>query len=360
MRLNSLDTLRGLAALAVAVPHYFMIERVGGHLSESLAIVSVEVFFVLSGFVLAPQILFCLDDKFWSRFRIFLIRRWLRTLPPFVLAITAMAILTSNVFGIQYFKYITFTYNLLFLDESNNYFPIAWSLSVEEWYYIIFPAFIAATLALGVNTGWAIVGFLVLLLLSRFIGAAFDPDFWRTSREVVIYRLDSICFGFVCYIVLTNLPQLRRPQVIAGTAASLLISATLLVLLMESIYDNESVFARLIYFYVAMIFSVSLLVSFYFLEPLFKHRTLAAPTSWLGELSYDFYLFHIPVILVLDSAMPGNSYQKFLVYLFALAACSYGIRVWFERPILKIRPKYQEHQGDDETEFNLCNSEARS
>jgi peptidoglycan/LPS O-acetylase OafA/YrhL len=56
-RFASLDFLRGLAALAVAVPHYVTLNEAGQPVADAIAITAVEVFFVLSGFVLAPQIL---------------------------------------------------------------------------------------------------------------------------------------------------------------------------------------------------------------------------------------------------------------------------------------------------------------
>ena len=52
----SLDAVRGLAALGVAVPHYLMVRGIGGNAAEIVSILAVEVFFVLSGFVLGPQL----------------------------------------------------------------------------------------------------------------------------------------------------------------------------------------------------------------------------------------------------------------------------------------------------------------
>src|SRR6516165_2431039 len=55
-RSASLDFLRGGAAFAVAIPHYLTLNAPFQPLAEAFAIAAVEVFFVLSGFVLAPQI----------------------------------------------------------------------------------------------------------------------------------------------------------------------------------------------------------------------------------------------------------------------------------------------------------------
>src|SRR5207342_72621 len=62
-RSASLDFLRGVAAFAVAIPHYLTANAQFQPFAESFAIAGVEVFFVLSGFVLAPQIVDWVVDK---------------------------------------------------------------------------------------------------------------------------------------------------------------------------------------------------------------------------------------------------------------------------------------------------------
>jgi peptidoglycan/LPS O-acetylase OafA/YrhL len=53
-RIASLDLLRGLAAFAVAISHYLIFSSVTAAVPETISVLAVEVFFILSGFVLAP------------------------------------------------------------------------------------------------------------------------------------------------------------------------------------------------------------------------------------------------------------------------------------------------------------------
>jgi peptidoglycan/LPS O-acetylase OafA/YrhL len=87
-RIESLDLLRGLAALAVMVPHFFMYYHLneGSAIAEVTSITAVEVFFVLSGFVLGPLIVLCAQRKNWATLRTFLVRRWMRTVPSYLVA----------------------------------------------------------------------------------------------------------------------------------------------------------------------------------------------------------------------------------------------------------------------------------
>ena len=58
-------------------------------LAEVVSITAVEVFFVLSGFVLGPQIVLCARRRNWATLRTFLLRRWMRTIPSYLVALLA-------------------------------------------------------------------------------------------------------------------------------------------------------------------------------------------------------------------------------------------------------------------------------
>jgi peptidoglycan/LPS O-acetylase OafA/YrhL len=91
-RIPALDLLRGFAALAVAVPHFFMFTRAQPSLIwETLSISAVDVFFVLSGFVLGYQILLCAERRDFATLSTFLMRRWMRTIPSYLFALLAGA-----------------------------------------------------------------------------------------------------------------------------------------------------------------------------------------------------------------------------------------------------------------------------
>jgi peptidoglycan/LPS O-acetylase OafA/YrhL len=138
-RIASLDLLRGLAAFAVALPHYLILNSTGHPTAEVISVISVEIFFVLSGFVLAPQIIGCVQSEGWSNLRIFLVRRWMRTIPPYLVALIAISTLTGQLFDSDFFRYSLYMQNLFHQANQHDYFPVAWSLSVEEWFYVTFP-----------------------------------------------------------------------------------------------------------------------------------------------------------------------------------------------------------------------------
>ena len=137
----SLDGLRGLAALGVAIPHFFLFRGTQSAILEFISVVAVEVFFVLSGFVLAAQLNQCF------RHRPAECRRVLRApLDADAAALhcdlVAMTIVTRNYFNADFFEYLFFVRNFAWVKPDNDFFLVAWSLAIEEWFYLVFPMFL--------------------------------------------------------------------------------------------------------------------------------------------------------------------------------------------------------------------------
>ena len=102
---SSLDFFRGFCGYGVAITHLFAF-NFGSSIMEYTSFVFVEFFFVLSGFVLYPQLIKTLNNK--ENLLIFYKRRWLRTLPLYILSIILISILTKNIFTVDFLKYFFF------------------------------------------------------------------------------------------------------------------------------------------------------------------------------------------------------------------------------------------------------------
>ena len=148
-KIFGLDLLRCLAICAVLFAHTFYLLPFSIQ-AESIVLrcfgfIGVEIFFVLSGY-LVGKILINLFSNNPVNFRTtfyFWIRRWFRTLPNYYVALMASA-------GLFYFSHKFFVFsepsNLLYFIFSQNlftshpgFFQNAWSLSVEEWFYLLLP-----------------------------------------------------------------------------------------------------------------------------------------------------------------------------------------------------------------------------
>ncbi len=110
-RVAALDLLRGTAALSVAVPHFIMLNSAADW-AETVSVLAVEVFFVLSGFVLGPQILRCLRSGQTSDLGVFLARRWMRTIPPYLFALALISAIVGHAELADVARYALYVENL--------------------------------------------------------------------------------------------------------------------------------------------------------------------------------------------------------------------------------------------------------
>ena len=122
-RSASLDLLRGGAAFAVAIPHYLTLNAPFQPFAEACAIAGVEVFFVLSGFVLAPQIVDWVIGQPWRNLGVFLVRRWMRTIPPYVVALVVIALMTGNLITADFVRYLFYVENLFVSANHIDFYP---------------------------------------------------------------------------------------------------------------------------------------------------------------------------------------------------------------------------------------------
>ena len=210
-RSASLDLLRGGAAFAVAIPHYLTLNAPFQPLAEAFAIAGVEVFFVLSGFVLAPQIVDWVVGRPWRNLGVFLARRWMRTIPPYVVALIVIALMTGNLMTADFVRYLLYVENLFVSANHTDFYPVAWSLAVEEWFYVLFaPALFVVALVLKRRDRSLEAGFAILVIVAvAAVRFALQPHDWDLNvRRVTLFRIDSIVWGFLLYLALERFPAL--------------------------------------------------------------------------------------------------------------------------------------------------------
>jgi peptidoglycan/LPS O-acetylase OafA/YrhL len=347
-RSASLDFLRGAAAFAVAIPHYLTANAPFQPFAEAFAIAGVEVFFVLSGFVLAPQIVDWVVGKPWRNLGVFLVRRWMRTIPPYVVALVVIAVLTGNLITTDFVRYLFYVENLFFSANHVDFYPVAWSLAVEEWFYVLFaPAlFIVARLArrrdrrLGAT--FAVLVILVVAAL-RFWLAPHDWDL--NLRRVTLFRIDSIVWGFLLYLALERRPPMPDDDASGrwrlGALLALLalaIPAELVVAILAVSGERSS---QLAFPYVSATFGMISVGVLWQAEGLFRNRVVRGVSFYLGRVSYSVYLFHLVVIMAVKPMIATTPLAfQLAIYVLAILALSTIFFAGFERPILAARPYY--------------------
>ena len=355
-RVFGLDLLRAIAVLMVLSSHALFFVRPLVPAVQALSLfgfLGVELFFVLSGFLVGGIALRSLGARpgiaelfgFW-------VRRWFRTLPNYYLflgvnlAIAARGTIPSGVT-----PYFFFLQNFAWV--SPGFFPESWSLSVEEWFYLLFPLLVAASARAGASRRAAmILGLAVLFLGSSgargWAVAAGNPSWDAGVRKIVIYRLDALMVGVVgAFVKEYHRPSWRRYRE-AGVAIGAIL-ATGVCWLYYNLDRNGSDFARTAFF------PLTSLAAFCFLPALDAWQNAAGAVAGvvrrISLWSYSLYLCHLPVRNLLIAAFgdpelvnpaPSPAFavgmtMAFVILSFATSALVFR---FFERPTMALRERF--------------------
>lgn len=346
--LRNLHLLRALAALGVV---YFHITSTAGlDLAWDVGSRGVDVFFVISGFIIA-HIGAKKPEHFFLRRLIRIVPfYWAATLVVFAAATLLPQFFRSTDASLQHLlPSLLFFPHLSASGEVQPTLILGWSLNFEMYFYVLF------ALALLVTTRWApilcVAGIVAVVLIGKLIGpvsTAFDFYARTTSLE--------FCYGIGVYYVLTWCE--RRKAVLAGSAAlklavplALIASAVAIVLLEKHFKDDVPRYLA------GGIPAAVIVLSALLLERIlgiFSHSRLA----WLlGEASYVIYLIHPYIVfgvLRLLLARTGELSLALDIVLIAglislTSAISIAIHLLFEKPVMTFLRRMLAPDGPQQT-----------
>ena len=326
-----LDIIRYLAAFIVASSHFFL-EQSNKPILEFISSISVEVFFVLSGFVLANQINLIIKRRFrYCDIWVFFVRRWVRTMPSYFIAIFITAFVFDAVDFYNVLRHLLYIQNFISDNPSPNFFSVGWSLSIEEWFYILFPLtmLVFYKTIKEVDKLYLYVSFGIIslsILLRYFIGS--EEAWGEDVRRSVIFRLDAIVFGYLAY----SFKYISNKN--STLFFVLLLPIFLLTMYLFSLDFLNKNYQNLFFILCGLFFSISI-IFFSKVSIHFRGRS-ALLFNFLSKLSYPIYLFHLVFIPFFSV---NNNY---LLYIVALNIFAIVFHYGFEYQILKLRPKYKE------------------
>ncbi len=310
--LPGLTSVRFVLALGVVLFHYQLQWRwdamaVTGLLDR--ARLGVDVFFILSGFVLTHAYRAALEAG-TIHYPRFLAARIARIYPAHlaVLALVVLMVLAARALGVEFdqdlYNPAGFVMTLLLVQSwapdwiTAEWNGPSWSLSAEWFVYLLFPVFAWIGLRLRDRPG-------LLLLLSGVLFVALDVLYRRLFGDTVVHAearmgILRIIPEFLYGIALYRLGQKLRPSARWAIAASVGFAALLLLAMHFKVDDRLVVVA-----------AGPLVLSLAMLSKAGADQALARP--WMinsGEASYALYLVHFPVLIAwkgLHSILTGRT-----------------------------------------------------
>ncbi len=363
-RVFGLDLLRAAAIMMVVCAHGFVV--LYPHFGEALGIFGhggfygVELFFVLSGFLIG-QILIRQgpDLGHAGNVAFFYVRRWFRTLPLFFLFLIINVLLErffrAHPVGLgEALSHGFFLRNLTGFHMS--FFPESWSLAIEEWFYLLFPA--ALWLGLKIAKRFdavflsAAVTFFAFSTVARMFAAPDPAATWSEElRMVVIYRFDGLMIGMIGAWLSIRFPLAWRRSAFFAALAGLLLLLAMYATLWKIenghlAFGDDSYFARTFRFtFVSLGFA--LLLPWASAWKLAGENFGSTAVRRIALWSYGLYLVHLPVFLLVTRAgfgadtptSLGKSLASFALQIGGAILLSALLYRFFEAPCTRLREK---------------------
>jgi peptidoglycan/LPS O-acetylase OafA/YrhL len=350
-KVHGLDLMRAVAIALVVFQHgalFFYLCYGSPVIWTKAGTIGVTLFFALSGFLIGGLLLDLgpslsepgVAAKFW-------VRRALRTLPNYYL------FLLINVGFWWVFqkarglpdpapllpRYVFFLQN--FTGQRAWFFAESWSLSVEEWFYLLFPLGLFLGLRLlripFKRLYWALTAFMIgLPVLLR--ATTLTPEDWeRGITKVVLYRPDSIAMGLAAVALFRRFPQawarLRLPSLAAGIAV---LAASFAYM---GIGDPDHSTAARVFLPLVVNLGSVLLLPWASTCTSLGGRAFSVPVRAVARWSYSLYLVNLMASTTVLSHMQFHygTTVGIASYVGVCLAASAALYHGFEAPILRWR-----------------------
>jgi peptidoglycan/LPS O-acetylase OafA/YrhL len=266
----ALDGLRGVAILLVIADHF-------GYAPKGTGSAGVALFFTLSGFLITRTILEARDAGHWS-YRSFLCARFVRLFPALLLmasAVASLRLLGGLAFDPRTIAALLYLGNFAALGSALDH---AWSLAVEEQFYLVWPLALGLLLR-GRNPVRLAAGVAVISVVLRFTIGDFE-----TAYRSLPTNAFALLAGCALALVAPRLRPLPNWVGVVTTASIALVA-----------WPIGS-------FLVVPVATVVLAV-----PAVWAATSMSAPRPlrFAGRISYAWYLWHYPVVVLFGLTSGG-------------------------------------------------------
>ncbi|MBL3658196.1 acyltransferase family protein [Fulvivirga sediminis] len=356
----SLDGLRAIAVLLVITFHFSKVSFID--FDFEIGWVGVQIFFVLSGYLITRILLEEKRKNFGSYIKTFYWKRLLRIFPlyfGYLIAILMLFLATGQPDDLpQNAPYLfTYTYNFFIISPEwtvNRLFVHLWSLSVEEQFYLIWPfvVFFLSERNFKKVIACMLVGIPLLRLVIAISFADIAPTEDRLGNIVYWFSLshfDAFALGGFINFLGKQYLGAHKKQWIWGSLALCVVlglinlftayplntnSYSSLGYLIHGLLNYQHVWSYTILniFFAAIIWQLTTSQK--------KSLLTSRPLLLIGKVSYGMYLFHFPVIMAIDKGL-GKPFVNGIVTLLLCLTVTFIVSIIsyyaYERQFLKLK-----------------------
>lgn len=325
----ALDGVRAVAIISVMIYHAARTALPGGW-------AGVDIFFVLSGFLITSIIAAEIEQTGALSFKNFYIRRFLRILPAFLVLIGIEIVMAVARLGwdtpADRAKAIVMA--ATYLMNWNRAFALwpqadlghTWSLSMEEQFYLLWPLLFATLLSKRPLKWIAIIVGAIVIWRSGLTLTGSDPE--RTYNGFDTHA-DSLMIG--CFIALWKPDERMQAMASRAIVIPVLALAAIFLFMPHRVHLTQTIGLTL-----------SAVLAGWIILGLQRQTVISAFLAnrsmvYVGRISYSLYLFHFPLIMFCERL---HGWRKLIAIplAFAIAALVYH---YVERPALRLKSRFQ-------------------
>ena len=360
-KLFGLDHLRALAIIMVLFFHYMRFYSHPAWFPKvfDFGWTGVDLFFVLSGFLIASQLFTQIKKQGAFSIKEFYIKRFFRILPVYFVVVALYFVFPffrEKEALPPLWKFITFTQNLGANSTDFATFSHAWSLCVEEHFYLFFPLL----LLFFKSSDFFHKSYLILLLFffagfviryycwyNIYLPGKTEQNSLRFWVDTIYYptynRLDGLLAGVAIAALYNFMPAAFNK---ISKYGNLLIAAGIGILVVVYFFLAEfETFSTSIFGFPLIAIGYGIMITGAVSHSCFLFKWQSKFTSFIAALSYALYLSHKSVIHMVQEIFSNWGIEKesnlmlFICLLLSITA-AWIINITIEKPFMKMRDKF--------------------
>ena len=327
MRILQLDGVRALAITAVFLHHAFKIR---------LLWMGVDLFFILSGFLITGILLQHKTRPIGQYFAEFYRRRVRRILPPYLL----LLVVTTILLGTAWMKYAYLYVMLMNVIRALSLprpqtLEVLWSLAVEEQFYLVWP--FAVYLLSEAALGWSAAVLVALVPIARWVCTPLFATHWPIY-SLTPFRMDLLLVGAL--LALAWIHHRRTIERYGQYGLALVPVAVGVLLFLSRRYhvttNDNTPLANMAIYEASLIACTGIML--WALSGRWVGVLTLRPVVYLGRISYTVYLIHVTALYLWEKAFHN---QWTIAGAAAVMTLIYAALSWrfMELPLLGWKPK---------------------
>lgn len=368
-RLHGLDHLRAIAIILVMIFHFgkgvpSWLEPV-----KQIGWTGVDLFFVLSGYLIGYQLLKEISNTNTISFKRFYIKRFFRIIPAYV----AVLILYYSLPNLRegsglppLWKFLTFTQNFGLDAQSQNSFSHAWSLCIEEQFYLLLPITIFTIFYFKLQKGtiYLIATLIILGVVFRMYNwnEYVQPFIESGNRKQMVFgfiekiyypsynRMDGLTIGVGIAAIFSFKPKLK--DFLTKHSNIVLVIGLVFFIFAYKVCMNFISYKTAIYGFPLFSVAYGLIVIAAISPSSILHRFKSKTTFFIATISYGIYLSHKQLFHLTKIGIEKAGIDNIEIWMFWICA---GIalvgglilHLIIEKPFLELRSKILDNRIND-------------